>query len=228
MTAISVLDAIRARRSIRSFAADPVDAVNVHALLDAAVHAPTAMHAEPWLFAVIQDRAALKRYSDCAKSLLLNGTVHHDLHALSPTSPSSGFLRAVSEPAFNIFYDAGTLILICGRSTNAFVAADCWLAAQNLMLAAPALGLGTCCIGSALAAVNTPAIKDDLGIPSDVTVFAAIIVGVPAGPAPTASAGRKEPLILSWKAGPTSRRADRPSSPPEPAPPSSQEGRRGR
>jgi nitroreductase len=29
----------------------------VRALIDAAVHAPTAIHAEPWAFAIVQDRA---------------------------------------------------------------------------------------------------------------------------------------------------------------------------
>jgi len=39
-------------------------------LLDAAVQAPSAMHLEPWAFAVVQDKAVLKRYSDRAKSIL--------------------------------------------------------------------------------------------------------------------------------------------------------------
>ena len=40
-------------------------------LLDAAVHAPTAMHQEPWKFVVIQDRALLRRLSDRAKALAI-------------------------------------------------------------------------------------------------------------------------------------------------------------
>lgn len=52
-------DAIYGRRSVRAYRADPVEATEVRALLHAAVQAPTAMHAEPWLFVVIQDRAEL-------------------------------------------------------------------------------------------------------------------------------------------------------------------------
>lgn len=51
------------------------------------------------------------------------------------------------------------------------------MAAQNLMLAAHAMGLGSCVIGSAATALNVMEIKDQLGIPADTTAIAPIIVG---------------------------------------------------
>jgi len=188
---------IGARRSIRSYTPEPVSDHAIHTLLQAAVQAPTAMHVEPWLFVVVQDREALKRCSDVARATILEQPhVYKDLHDPSPTPKNGGFLKALGSPDFNIFYNAGTLVLVCARMTNTFVAADCWLAAGHLMLAATALGLGTCCIGSALVAVNTAAVRADFGIPADVTAVAAIIVGTPAhAPAP---ATRHPPQILSW------------------------------
>ena len=44
----------------------------IQTLLDAAVHAPTAMHEEPWSFAVIQDKNVLDRLSESAKKLVHN------------------------------------------------------------------------------------------------------------------------------------------------------------
>jgi nitroreductase len=76
------------------------------------------------------------------------------------------------------------------------VAADCWLAAENLMLAAFAMGLGTCCIGLALPMLNLPDIKAELGIPTEVTAVAAIVVGIPRGEA--VPVARKDPEILAW------------------------------
>ena len=73
------------------------------------------------------------------------------------------------------------MIVICAKPMGAFAVADCWLAAENLMLAACAMGLGTCCIGSAVPALNTVDAKAELGIPLDVTAVAPIIVGVPSG-----------------------------------------------
>jgi nitroreductase len=198
---MTINDAIATRRSIRSYTADPVDEATVRALIQAAVQAPTAMHVEPWLFAVVQDRGALKRYSDLAKATLVReAPLYRDLHDPSITPKNGGFLKAVASPDFNIFYNAGTLILIGARQTNPFVAGDCWLAAENLMLAAAGLGLGTCCIGSALPAVNAPEVKAELQIPSDVSMVAAIIVGVPAEP--PAPARRKDPVVLTWMKGP--------------------------
>ena len=102
-----------------------------------------------------------------------------------------------TRPDFNIFHGANTLIIICAKPLGSFVVADCWLAAENLMLAANAIGLGSCVIGSAVAALNTPEVKAKLGIPAEFNAVAPIIVGVPSGE--TATTSRKEPLILAWK-----------------------------
>jgi nitroreductase len=202
-TAVLVPDTITSRRSIRDFTAEAITDDQVHALLHAAVLAPTAMHQEPWQFVVVQDREALRRYSEQAKTIHIEQThMFRGLHDPSSTPKNGGFLRELSRPDFSIFYNDGTLILICARLDNPFAAADCWLAAENLMLAATGLGLGTCCIGASLTALNSAGIKNELAIPSGVSVVSAIIVGHPADSAKTAAApSRKAPVILSWKRG---------------------------
>jgi nitroreductase len=105
-------------------------------------------------------------------------------------------LDVFASQEFNIFYDAGTLVVICAKPMGPFVAADCWLAAENLMLAACAMGLGTCVIGSAVPALNTPAVKAELGIPAEYSAVAPIIVGGPSGE--TRPTARREPEILAW------------------------------
>jgi len=173
------LDAIYQRRATRSYLPERVSDAAIRALLDAAVRAPTAMHLEPWAFAIVQDRERLKKLSDRAKEL-------------APPEHRAAF----DSPDFNIFYDAGTLIVICGHGAGPFVEADCWLAAENLMLAACARGLGTCPIGFALPALHLPEVKDALGIPAGVTAIAPIIVGFPRGA--VVDSGRKPPEILRW------------------------------
>jgi nitroreductase len=61
---LSVLDTIHRRRAVRSYRSAQPDDESIRRLLDAAVHAPTAMHAEPWSFVVVQDRDVLKRISE--------------------------------------------------------------------------------------------------------------------------------------------------------------------
>lgn len=185
-TEMSVFETILARRSVRSYLSKKVDKVIIGNLLEAAVWAPTAMHHEPWAFIIIQDKQLMLNLSDKAKSLYF-AEAHHD--------SASHFGQMFNSPDFNIFYDAGTLILICGNKTAHFVEADCWLAAENLMLAACAIGLATCVIGCALPAFNDEAIKKMLGITDDFTVIAPIIVGYQNGI--SAPSPRKRPVVLS-------------------------------
>jgi nitroreductase len=65
------------------------------------------------------------------------------------------------------------------------------------MLAAEALGLGTCCIGAASAALNTAEMRLELAIPPVFTAVAPIVVGVPAAPAPPLE--RRVPDVIAWK-----------------------------
>jgi nitroreductase len=185
----AVPELIYRRRAVRAYRPGILEESTIRALLEAAVQAPTAMHLEPWAFVVVQDKAVLKRLSDRAKEIAREDASHRGLVQGPRASP-------LSDPAFNIFYDAGTLIVICARELGPFVEADCWLAAENLMLAACAMGLGTCCIGFAIPALRTPDVKQEFGIPPDVTAVAPIIVGRPRGDTPPV--GRREPLVLRW------------------------------
>ena len=186
---LNTLEAINRRTSVRAFRGNGISRETVHHLLAAAVRAPTAMHQEPWAFAVVQDRQLLKKLSDRAKPLFV--AEMHQAHF------ESDAIRFFEHPDFNVFYNAGTLIVICGKTSNPMAVADCWLAAENLMLAACAMGLGSCVIGSATEALNSPPVKAELDIPEYLQVIAPIIVGVPdeaGNPSP-----RKEPHILCWK-----------------------------
>lgn len=186
---MSVFEAILARRSVRSYTSQTVDSTTVRLLLEAAVHAPTAFHDESWAFAVIQDKSELHALSDSAKPLFLN-----ELRR-SGRLRSEHALEAFADPDQNIFYDAGTLIVICADAMSPFAAADCWLAAENLMLAACAMGLGTCVIGSALPALNVASIKAGFGIPEKFSAIAPIAVGYPVEE--TLPTPRRQPYILN-------------------------------
>lgn len=186
-SSMDIADLILARRSVRSYSSQPIEDPLVESLLQSAVQAPSAMNAQPWLFAVVQDRALLKRYSDRAKQLLTDRTADR-----GPAQLES-MLR---EESFNIFYDAGTLITIGCAARERFSEADCWLAAENLMLAARSAGLGSCCIGFALDLLNTDEVKVELGMPAVGVIVAAIILGYPAAlPPPVA---RAAPKVTAW------------------------------
>lgn len=149
------------------------------------------MHEEPWAFAVIQDKTLLDQLSEDAKELVWEEARTSNSHAAKHS------IQMVSNPEFNIFYNAATLVVIYGKPMGPFVVADCWLAAENLMLAACAAGLGTCVIGFAVTALNTPEWKKEIGVPMEYTAYAPIIIGKPAGETPASP--RKAPDVVAWK-----------------------------
>jgi len=166
-TDMNIMSAIYNRRAVRSNKEQPIDVEKIDALLKAAVHAPSAVDEEPWAFAIIQDKAILKRLSESAKKIM-SSTLHE---------PSeSHFIERFTQPDFKAFYDAGTLIVIYGKPLGPFVSADCWLAAENLMLAAYGMGLSTCVIGSVVAALNSPEWKKEFTIPEDMTAYLASLL----------------------------------------------------
>ncbi|MFA4994528.1 MAG: nitroreductase [Bdellovibrionales bacterium] len=188
---MTTMDAIYRRRAVRDYKPEKIAPPTINALLDAAVHAPTAMHGEPWSFVVVQDKVVLDCLSEDAKEHVLKEK------AGQTSEQARHMVDYVSDPKFHIFYNASTLIVICSKDPEATGAADGWLAAQNLMLAACAKGLGTCVIGFAIGVLNTPKWKAELKIPDGTTIIAPIIVGAPAGETPATS--RKPPEVLIWK-----------------------------
>lgn len=88
-------------------------------------------------------------------------------------------LSHFAEPNFNSFYDTDTLIVILSKQTGHYVEADCWLAAENSMLAATCMGLGTCVIDSAVEILNLAFLKELPGIPTGMRAICPIIVGFP-------------------------------------------------
>lgn len=182
-------EAIFTRRSVRKYKDQPVSKETINTLIEAAIQAPSASNSQPWAFAVIQDPELLKSYSDRAKVLML------DLMGDDPNA--RGYKTALSNPDFNIFYNATSLVVIYTTSKGPLANGDCCLAAQNLMLTAHDNGLGTCWIGFSMLLLNSAEMKKELGIPEEYTAAASLIVGYPEkNPSATS---RKPPQILAWK-----------------------------
>ncbi|KTD42357.1 nitroreductase family protein [Legionella quateirensis] len=188
---VDVMDALYNRRAVRDYLPTKVDSDLIHTLLDAAIQAPTALHEEPRAFAVIHKKERLDRLSEDCKKALLNEKLKYK------TEQTQHILDVIKQPDYNVFYNASTLIVIYSTYAGPFVKAECWLAAENLMLAAYAKGLGSCVIGFALAGLNLPEWKHELEIPTHMKAQAAIILGWPAGE--TLAPSHNPPKILSWK-----------------------------
>jgi nitroreductase len=182
---MDLVKAIASRRSVREYTAQTVDEQDIRGLIDAAVQAPSAVNQQPWTFTVVRDQSKLDRISHDAKIQML-ATMPAGVH-------SDHFRSLLSDPNFEIFYHAPVLIVISAIAQERWIVEDCSLAAENLMLAACDIGLGTCWIGFAQSFLNTPEGKSVLGLPAAWVPIAPIIVGHPKTPAPPVS--RKQPEI---------------------------------
>ncbi len=182
---MDVKEAIFTRRSVREFTAEAVDEKTICSLIEAAVQAPSAVNQQPWSFCAVRDRALLGKISNEAKA--------HMLRTSTAALMSHHFEQILNDKSFDIFYHAPALIVICCVSAIPWAVEDCALAAQTLMLAARAGGLGSCWIGFAQGWLGTPEGKAALNLPSSYLPIAPVIIGHPkTQPAPVP---RKAPEI---------------------------------
>ena len=179
--------AIQRRRSVRDYKPDAVPPALLRQLIVAASWAPSAMNEQPWRFTVVTDKALMGEISTRAKAWMLKST------AAMPRSDH--FRDILSDPNFNIFYNAPSLLVISAPAEGQWCVEDCAMAAENAMLLGLELGLGSCWIGFAQGWLNGDDGLDALGLPRHSRVVAPIIVGFPKiEPPPVA---RKIPAI-SW------------------------------
>jgi nitroreductase len=132
-----VIEAIKSRRAIRSYEDKPVSESAIQTMLEAATYAPSAINVQPWKFTIVTNKAEMKRLSDIAKPMLVR---------MLPDVGDEGLVglkKRLSDPNYNIFYNAPLLIFVSGLKSP-YAVYDCSMAAQNMMLAAYTLGVGSC------------------------------------------------------------------------------------
>jgi len=179
-------EALYSRRAVREFTDSPVERATLERLIDAAIQAPSAVNRQPWAFTVVRDRALLDRVASAARQFMLAQSQRE--------SPSFVHFRHLfTDPQYDIFHRAPTLIVISCVDASPWAAEDCSLAAENLMLAACAEGLGTCWIGFAQPWLATPEGLAALQLPATYVPVAPIIIGHPKSTPPPVL--RKPPLV---------------------------------
>lgn len=189
----AVLLNIYGRRSNRNYGPDPVPDDALLEIINAGIYAPTAACQQLWRFAVVTDRAAIDRYSDLAKRLWLERLP--GMAAGLGAGPASMIERMMRSPA-HIFHRAPALVFIVAPRAP-FVVEDCSCAAENMMLAARSLGIGSCWIGFANMLGDDEGTLGELKVPEGHGIVAALVFGYPVNEARRAPPRNKD-VILSW------------------------------
>jgi nitroreductase len=134
-------DVVLRQRACREFAPDPVPDEHIARMLDAAVHAPSAENAQPWVFVVVRDADLRRRIADLTRRLWDLGAGQHSRPRLA-----AGLFAEVDGAVRSGFGGAPVLLIVAGDgrdpTTRATLGASVFPAVQNLLLAANALGYG--------------------------------------------------------------------------------------
>jgi len=145
--------AILRRRSIRKYTDQPVEPQVIELLLKAGMAAPSAMNCKPWEFVVVTEADRLAQF----RSRLVFGNRNAPAAIVVCGNPGLS-----SNPAARLFW-----------------VQDCSAAAENILIAAAGLGLGTVWIGVHPVANFVKIVREIVSLPKKVTPLCIIYVGYP-------------------------------------------------
>ena len=176
-------EAVTTQRAIRHFRPDPVPDAVLRQILDAAICAPSGGNRQSWSFLVIRDpqtRARLgELYRECFAELQ-KAPYYRDA-ASAPPDSAAGRLMASARHMVEHFHETPVMILACiatdGGAPTLTTGSSIYPAVQNILLAARALGIGTCL--TTIHRFRDQPLKEMLGIPADVETAALIPLGYP-------------------------------------------------
>lgn len=198
---MEVLEAIRKRRAVRNFKPLAVDPSLLRKLIDSANWAPSAMNGQPWHFIVITDPALLEKIATEARKWCVANA--------SELGADARMHALLSDRTYNILHHAPALILVAATTGVRWGTESCAVAAENIMLAATELELGSCWIGLAEGWLNTPEGHALLELSGGERIHACLVVGHPKGS--VAPPSRRQPTI-TWIAGRDERYVENESS----------------
>ena len=139
------------RRSIRRFDTRQVEEEKLQQILKAGLYAPSAGGRQGVLFVVCQDREVNERLGRIkrANSHPRMATEHCYVSREQPSIADDPEIK-------NAFYGAPSVITLFAPKGFLFAVDDCAVAAENMMLAAASLEIGSCYIGQGWTAFADP------------------------------------------------------------------------
>ena len=153
-----VLENIHSRKSVRKYTQQPVSKDDLLTLVKAGMAAPSAKNVQPWEFIIVADCAVIQPLAD-------------------------------QLPYAKMLAHAPAAIVVCGNLNLAAADSnlpllwylDCAMAAQNILLAAEAMGLGAVYTAAYPYEDRVRAVSQALELPQNIVPLCVIPVGYPAG-----------------------------------------------
>ena len=148
------METILTRRSIRSFQEKPIPEEDMKQIVDAALHAPSAMGRQTWKFTVVMNREKIQKLAKAVGTVL--GREDYDM------------------------YRPEALVIPSNEKDSRFGRDDNACAMENIFLAAHSLGIGSVWINQLHGICDEPAVREvlrEFGIPDDHVVYGLAALG---------------------------------------------------
>jgi nitroreductase len=179
-------DVVTTQRAIRRLKPDPIPDAVLRQIMDTAICAPSGGNRQGWSFVVIRDPAKRARLGELYREAwgeLMKLPYYAGAAKEPPGSPAAKMLASARHLGEHLG-EAPVLVLACialdpGVKPSMTTGASIYPAVQNMMLAARALGIGSCI--TTIHRFRDAQVKDLLGIPDDVETAALIPLGYPLG-----------------------------------------------
>lgn len=163
------------RRSVRSYLPQQITTAELTEVLDAGMQAPSAMNQQSWFVLAVR-----------------NPQMRENVRKLCEETCGM-------QPGSDPYYGAPTILLMFGKVGNIAPDKDASLAMQNMMLAAHAIGLGSCwvnCVNTAFATEQGKNLAKEMGLPEGYAPVGSLALGLPAGEKPQAKQPQKNYIIV--------------------------------
>lgn len=159
-----VVETIMARRSIRKYQPQAVNRDTMNIVLRCGINAPSAMNAQDWEVRVVDNQDFLNGLTSIFKE-------------------KNKEMAERDKDMKNMFRNAPTVAFIASKKDSKFSAVDCALMAENMMLAAKSMGIGSVCMAGPVEFLKGPDCTDylkKLGFSDDYELLLTIGFGYPA------------------------------------------------
>jgi nitroreductase/NAD-dependent dihydropyrimidine dehydrogenase PreA subunit len=194
-----VVALMRSRRSCRKYLNKTVPLAMLEDLVKIGTTAPSGTNSQSWNFVILSTSADLQvlggmvaDYYRKLNRLAENSFLRFIVKIFGGDSLGGYFRRyhdSVAEALWEwdekgtdrLFHGAVAAILVTGKKDASCPAEDALLASQNILLAAHAMGLGSCLIGFVVEAIRRDSkLRRQLEIPDDEEIYSVIALGYPA------------------------------------------------
>ncbi|WP_300672959.1 nitroreductase family protein [Desulfoluna sp.] len=197
----ALVQLMASRRSCRHYTKEPVPMAVLEDLTKIGTTAPSGTNSQAWQFTLLPDRPSVE---GVAQGVL---NFFQKLNRLARIAPLRGTLKLVGKPELSayytdyhdrieegiacwnnekwdrLFHGAPAAILVSCSQEASCPTEDALLASNQILLAAHAMGLGTCLIGFAVEALaQDKTLRQLVQLPDGETVHAVIAIGHPDEP----------------------------------------------